>query len=113
MNTCQFLGTVYKTAELKRTNEGTAVYLFTLKVQRGSGKGEVFVPVRAWGNIAENTIEHIKEGNKLHVTAYYHAYTIEKDGEKKYRHNFNAQSIVNLSENIRELNIDELDDLFK
>jgi single-strand DNA-binding protein len=88
MNKVLLIGNLTTDPTLKFTaGDGKAVCNFTLAVQRNFKKDETdFIPVVAWGKLAENTANFTVKGSQVAVSGSLRisSYTT-KDGEKKYK----------------------------
>jgi len=106
-NKCLFVGTIKANRrfeegfELKYTTSGTALLTINLCVSEGSRTvdGEqrfrsTYIPLNAWGELAERFTEQIRLNDTVKVWSNYRtrSYTTA-DGEKKYGNNFNVFSL--------------------
>lgn len=87
MNIVVLVGRLTREAELRYTQQGTPVADFTVAVDRRPGPdGEHetdFVPVVAWGKLAENCAQHLVKGQRAGVEGRLQVRTYEKDGQKR------------------------------
>jgi|GEM_PF-471273 len=89
LNTVQLFGRVAKDAELKKTESGLSVAVFSIATNRTvknsdgtfSKRGE-FYPLAIYGEYAEKTFVYLKKRQKLIVEGYLRQNRWEKDGTK-------------------------------
>lgn len=92
MNTVQILGNVVKDPQVRATNTGKAVASFTVAVNRAytAPNGEQkeltdFVPVVAWGALAEAAGGQLRKSSRVFVEGRYSTRSYEtQDGQKRY-----------------------------
>ncbi|MCD7812002.1 MAG: single-stranded DNA-binding protein [Ruminococcus sp.] len=90
MNHIELLGRLTKDPEVKYTSSGKAACQFTLAVNRsfskaGEAKGADFIPIVAWGRMAEAIGNNVYKGQRLLVEGRLQVRTyIAKDGQKKW-----------------------------
>lgn len=91
MNRVVLIGRLTKDPELRFTpGEGTAVTTFILAVDRSflsrDGQRETdFIPIVAWGKIAENTANYMSKGRLVGVSGRIQTRNYEaKDGTRRY-----------------------------
>lgn len=104
LNECRFIGNVTADPDIKQTPAGRTYARFSLAVNKrvtDKESGEIkefvtFVPVVAWGRLAEAVVEKfVKKGVPLYVAGAYNSYTYEaEDGEKRYRTDIIADEII-------------------
>ena len=94
LNECQFKGNLGRDPEMRFTPNGKAVVGFTVAVnreyKRGDEKVEVTTWVRctAWGKLAEIVNKYCHKGTQVMVWCRYDESSYQKDGVKKYTHQF-------------------------
>jgi single-strand DNA-binding protein len=83
------------------TSAGTCVIRMNVAVNRGirDGKdqGADFIPVTAWGRIAESCLEWLRKGSKVAVEGSIKVGMYKKDGQQHYKTEIVAQQILFLS----------------
>lgn len=90
LNNVNLIGRLTKDPELKYTQNGKAVTTFTLAVNRGytnaQGEREAdFIPIVAWGKIAENCATYLGKGSLVAVEGRIQVRTYEaKDGGRRW-----------------------------
>lgn len=97
MNNVILTGWINKDIELKKTQGGTEVVNFTLRVESRK-KGEPYwIPCVAFGKTAEVMDRYVHKGMRLGVIGHIQTSEYEKDGKKVYTTNVVADSIEFLS----------------
>lgn len=90
MNQVTLIGRATRDPELRCTKGGRALCFFTLAVDKGvrdrDGKNQAnFIPVKIWGKLGENTVDHVVKGSMIALTGRIEdSIYIGKDGCKKY-----------------------------
>ncbi len=90
LNNVNLIGRLTKDPELKYTQNGKAVTTFTLAVNRSytnaQGEREAdFIPIVAWGKIAENCATYLGKGSLVAVEGRIQVRTYEaKDGGRRW-----------------------------
>lgn len=92
MNSVQVLGNLTKDPEVRYTKTGRAVASFTVAVNRTwvSPQGEQrettdYIPVVAWGNLAEMVGQQLSKGARTFVEGRFQTRSYEaQDGTKRY-----------------------------
>ena len=84
MNTCNFIGRLVSTPELKQTTSGLSVCSFTLAVKRpgtyGPEEKTDWIDMVAWRNSAEFICKQFEKGMAIAVRTQAQTRTREKDG---------------------------------
>ena len=84
MNTCNFIGRLVNTPELKQTASGLSVCSFTLAVKRpgtyGTEEKTDWIDIVAWRNNAEFICKQFEKGMAIAVRTQAQTRTKEKDG---------------------------------
>jgi len=93
-NISNFIGNLGRDPEKRYTPSGTAVINASIGVDTGYGdnKRTDWVPLVIWGKAAETFEQLCQKGTMIAVTATYQTSEYEKDGEKRYRHEFRVES---------------------
>ena len=93
MNSVQLIGNLARDPEIRFTKTGKAIALFTVAVTRSytpNGSQETreltdFIPVVAWGNLAETCGNNLAKGNRVFVEGRMSVRSYEtQDGQKRY-----------------------------
>ncbi len=92
MNSVQVLGNLTKDPEVRYTKTGRAVASFTVAVNRTwfTPQGEKretadYIPVVAWGNLAEMVGQQLAKGSRTFVEGRFQTRSYEaQDGTKRY-----------------------------
>lgn len=92
MNSVQVLGNLTKDPEVRYTKTGRAVASFTVAVNRtwtgpqGDQRETTdYIPVVAWGNLAEMAGQHLTKGARTFVEGRFQTRSYEaQDGTKRY-----------------------------
>ena len=96
MNNTNLIGRITKDSELKMYGE-KAFVSFNLAVDnynsKNGEKGADFIPVKVWGNLAENLYKHCKKGSKIAVVGRLQSGSYDKDGQKIFTLDVVASSI--------------------
>jgi single-strand DNA-binding protein len=80
MNQVSLVGRLVYDPELRQTPEGRSVCNFKIAVERGRrDAGADFVPIQAWGALAESVAEHLKKGRLVGVSGSLRSRRIEKE----------------------------------
>lgn len=98
MNITSIIGRMTRDPELRKTGSGKAVISFTLAVERAytdqSGKTADFIPVVAWGGLAEVTSKYCGKGSKVGVCGAIRERAYENsDGRKVHVLEIHADSV--------------------
>src|SRR5436190_6417608 len=118
-NFCTFIGNAGRAPEIRTTNDGMQVALFSLAVSTWSkeaeGKGEpLWLRIVAFGKLAETVEKLVKKGSQVLVAGRLSVreYTT-KDGKEKTSVEIIAQSIevqhMEKKQSESEVNVDEVD----
>lgn len=92
MNSCSFTGRLTKDADLRYSQNGTAIATFTIAVDREyqkdrDNKVTDFIYCKAFGARAEKYIgPYFHKGDLVEIRGEYHVDNYEKDGEKRQFH---------------------------
>jgi single-strand DNA-binding protein len=87
MNTVILLGRLTKDPDVRLTQAGKMVCLFTLAVDTGYGekKQTAFIPIVVWGNVGEACGNHLSKGSKALVDGRINMRSYDnRDGKKVY-----------------------------
>lgn len=89
MNSVCLIGRLTKDPELKTTNSGKPMSVFTLAVQRSylkDGQPDAdFIRCVAWGNTAENLCQYMNQGSMVAVVGRIQTSNFEnRDGSRNY-----------------------------
>ena len=99
LNKAIFLGRLTKDPEVKRPNDNLVVANFTLAVnrkikQQGQPSAD-FIPVVAWGKLAELVESYFVKGAQINVVGRVQTRTYDdKDGNKKYITEVVAEELI-------------------
>lgn len=95
LNSCRFIGRLGRDPEMRYTPSGSALLKFSIAVDEYSKNADGtrkqvthWVPLIAWGRQAELLNTLVKKGTLVSVDAKYETQQYEKDGEKRYSHDF-------------------------
>lgn len=102
MNKVFLIGNLTKNPELTTTANGKSLCRFTLAVQRKfantQGVREAdFLTITVWGATADNCAKYLKKGSKAAVCGSIRTGSFEKDGERRYTTEINADEVQFLS----------------
>lgn len=94
MNKFIFMGRLTKDPEIRYTVEGTEIANFTLAIDRRKKDEADFIPVTAFGKLADFCEKYLKKGTKIITegTVQNNNYT-DKDGNNRYGYSFISNSI--------------------
>ncbi|MCI1821403.1 MAG: single-stranded DNA-binding protein [Megasphaera sp.] len=93
MNSVQLVGNLARDPEIRFTKTGKAIAMFTVAVTRSyipAGSQETreltdFIPVVAWGNLAETCGNNLAKGSRVFVEGRMSVRSYEtQDGQKRY-----------------------------
>lgn len=90
-NDCRFIGTLGKDIEIKYAQSGVAIANFSIACSKSVKKGDTWenksewVPVVAFGKVAENVANKASKGSVLRVIGEFTTSNYEKDGHKVYK----------------------------
>lgn len=98
MNAVMLSGTVVREPNVRATQKGTAVASFTVLTTRRFGKnmefeGKDYISCIAWGNEAQKVGGFVKAGTKVEVKGRIGTRSYEKDGQKVWVTEVNAESV--------------------
>ncbi|MBP2640426.1 MAG: single-strand binding protein [Firmicutes bacterium] len=97
MNKVILVGRLTRDPDVRTTQTGRFVASFTLAVDRIVAKGAEqqtdFIPVVAWGQLAELIGNHVAKGHRLLVDGRMQVRTYEKDGQKRWVTEVIAQNV--------------------
>lgn len=94
MNSVALIGRLTKDPEEKRTANDKAVCAFTLAVDRQFGDETDFLPIVAWGKLAEICGKYLARGKQVGITGEIRTRSYEtQNGEKRYVTEINAQTM--------------------
>ena len=83
LNQVTLMGRLTKDPELKTTNSGKNISLFTLAVNGFQEDKTNFIDCKAWGKTAELISKYVAKGQRLLVTGELEQETWEQDGQKR------------------------------
>lgn len=86
MNQIILIGRLTKDVEVRTTQQGKSVAMFSIAVDDGYGddKKAYFFNVVAWGKTAEAMANFTHKGSKIAAKGKLTSRSYEKDGQKKY-----------------------------
>ena len=89
------------------TTSGKCVVNLKVAVNRGTNRngddqGADFIPVTVWDKAAEACAKYLKKGSKVAVEGNIKTSTYEKDGQRRYKTEINAQQVLFLSTPARQ-----------
>lgn len=102
VNKCFLIGMTGKDCEVRSTQGGTEVAVFSLATTKRWKKGDGFEERTNWHNIVKwnpsETVKNIKKGQKVWVEGEieYRNYE-DKEGQKKYVTEINAYTVLVMS----------------
>lgn len=94
-NHCEFVGNLGRDPEIKMTAGGRAYARFSLAVSRKFDDREYtdWVPVVAWGDLAEAAGNRFRKGMKVKVIGRFTSSSyVGKDGQKRYSNEITAEA---------------------
>lgn len=99
MNNVQIIGRLVRDPDMRKGSSGAFVCKMTVAVDYGYGdkKDTSFIPVVAFGKIAENCEKYLSKGSQVAVTGRIQTGSYEKDGHKVYTTDVIASSVEFLS----------------
>lgn len=102
-NTILMVGRITKDIELRYTPNNKAVITINLAIQNGKDD-TTFLPITAFGNIAETTSKYCKKGDLIGIKGNIknHNWQDEK-GNKHYDYSFIAERVSFLSSKAKEI----------
>ena len=110
MNNTNLIGRITKDLDLKYHGE-KAFVSFTLAVDNYSTKnGERnadFIPIKVWGNLAENLCKYCTKGSKIAVVGRLQSGSYDKDGQKIFTLDVVASSIEYLGKSTVKNDVEE------
>lgn len=83
LNQVTLMGRLTKDPELKTTNSGKNISLFTLAVNGFQEDKTNFIDCKAWGKTAELISKYVAKGQRLLVAGELEQETWEQDGQKR------------------------------
>lgn len=110
MNQNNLIGRITKDLQLKSTNpseknpEGKSYVRFNLAVKKRNGQDSDFIPIVAWGKVAENLVKYQGKGSLIGVSGRLESGSyINNENKKVYTLEVNAEDIEYLeSKNARD-----------
>lgn len=93
MNNVVLVGRLTKDVEVKKTNNGTSVAVFTVAVQRMKKDETDFIGVQAWNATADFLGRYGKKGNLVAVKGSIRTETFENQNGKQYITRVNAENV--------------------
>lgn len=102
MNSVMLIGNLSKDVELRQTNSGKSVAMFSLAVQRQfktEGQPDAdFFNIVVWGAVGENCAKYLSKGKKVAIRGSIQNRTYEaQDGSKRSITEINATEVEFLS----------------
>lgn len=94
MNQCIIGGYVARDPEIRFTQTGKAIAMFTVAASRGKDKGADFISCVAWEKMAEAVGEHVKKGTFVVVIGKIQTRSYESNGQKRYVTEILAHSVT-------------------
>lgn len=94
MNQCIIGGYVARDPEIRFTQTGKAIAMFTVAASRGKDKGADFINCVAWEKMAEAVGENVKKGTFIVVIGKIQTRSYEANGQKRYVTEVLAQSVT-------------------
>jgi single-strand DNA-binding protein len=94
MNSCNFIGRLVDSPELRYTTSGVGISTFTLAVERNfknkDGERETdFLNCQAWRGLSEVIANHCKKGDQIGIVARYQKRKYQNnEGQNRYAHEF-------------------------
>ena len=102
-NTILMVGRITKDIELKYTPNNKAVITVNLAIQNGKDD-TTFLPITAFGNIAETTSKYCKKGDLIGIKGNIKNHNWQdKEGKMHYDYSFIAERISFLSSKEKEV----------
>lgn len=92
MNICIFSGYIGNHLELKKLQDGTSVLELSLAVRRNQEKTD-WARCVAYKEKADFIHRYFKQGSFMEVRSRLRVDEVEKDGQKRYYHNFIIQEV--------------------
>lgn len=92
MNICIFSGYIGNHLELKKLQDGTSVLELSLAVRRNQEKTD-WARCVAYKEKADFIHRYFKKGSFIEVRSRLRVDEVEKDGQKRYYHNFIIQEV--------------------
>ncbi len=105
MNNVNLIGRLTRDPELRYLTTGTATCNFTLAVDRGLSKEKKqemeaknqptadFIRIVVWGKAAENAANYLVKGRLVAIQGRIQTGSYEKDGQRVYTTDINAQQV--------------------
>ena len=89
MNSCTFIGNIGKKPETRQAGENKVCNFSIACNKKIKGENQTtWIPMVAWGKVAEIIETYLDKGSKIAVRAEYQTRTYEKDGKTVYAHDF-------------------------
>ena len=87
LNQCNFIGRLGADPETRSTPNGNTVVNFRIAVgwKSKDSEGAEWVPVVAWGKLAEICSQYLKKGSRVFVSGKFRTRSWEQDGQKRYQ----------------------------
>jgi len=82
LNNVSLVGRVTRDPEMRTTNGGKTLAVFTLAVQRTKDEAD-FIPCEAWEKTAESLRDYVTKGSMIGVEGSIRVENYEVDGAKK------------------------------
>ncbi len=95
VNVVTIQGRLTKDPDLKFLDSGTGKVFFTVAVNsyRGGNERADFIPVSAYGTLAENIAKYMTKGSYLSITGKIESATYEREGERTFYVGVLAQNV--------------------
>ena len=86
LNQCQFIGRLAADPEVRYAPSGDPIASIRIAVgwKSKDKEGAEWVPITAFGKLAEIFSQYLKKGMQVHVSGRWKTDTYEKNGEKRY-----------------------------
>jgi single-strand DNA-binding protein len=96
MNSCNFIGNVGKTGEIRYTSGGTAVLQFSIAVTSGYGDNEIttWINCNLFGKRAESLKSRVNKGQRIGVSGDIANRKYQKDGQDRYSLELNVSNVT-------------------
>lgn len=86
MNRVELIGNLVRDPQVKYTQSGKAVAMFSVAINDGYGENKkTYYPnIVVWGKVAETVGNNLKKGSKVGICGKLTTRTYEKNGQKIY-----------------------------
>lgn len=122
MNQIVIIGRLTRDVDLRETQDGMSYARFTLAVDRNLSKDKKrefesrgvatadFIPVVVWGAQARTCANYLSKGKLVAVSGSIRTSSYEKDGQRRYSTDVNAQNVQFLEWGDKSFRRDEQDE---